>query len=392
VSSTICGYAGCAPEDDPTLNLLLVSSSAEWAQAIKSAIGDISAGLLTCGPSEALTRLAGIAAHYTHLLVQESDADGLTGTLAAMATEIVRPETNVLMLGRGSDASTRHIRAITAAEPRAVQEALMAPQPRGRLERGVEAADLHAALAAGAIELRYQPIIRMSDRHPVGLEALARLRHPSRGLVLPDLFVPLVEAEGLAAKFTDLVAARVFADLVSPCLANTGMRIAVNFPLDVLLSADAIARLERQRTARGVAADRIVIELTESQPVQDLTTLRRSVEQLRTLGYGVAIDDVGPAVQDLAPLLHLPFTSLKLDKSLVTLAGSSPDVLRYLASTVRDAKRHDLSVVAEGVETEAIWTHMHAIGVDHVQGYIAARPLPRNAVPIWLKSWATNPS
>jgi EAL domain-containing protein (putative c-di-GMP-specific phosphodiesterase class I) len=392
VSSTICGYAGCAGEVDPTLNLLLVSSSAEWAQAIKSAISDVSAGLLTCGPSEALARLAGIAAHYTHLLVQESDADGLSGTLAAMATEIVDPDTNVLMLGRGSDASTQHIRAITAADPRAVQEALMASRPRGRAEQGVEIADLHAALKAGAIELRYQPIIRMSDRHPVGLEALARLRHPTLGIVLPDLFVPQVESEGLAAQFTDLVAARVFADLVSPSLSGTGMRIAVNFPLDVLLSPTSIARLEQRRAARGVPADRIVIELTESQPVRDLVTLRRSVEQLRTLGYGVAIDDVGPAVQHLDPLLDLPFTSLKLDKTLVTLADSSPDVLRYLADTVRDAKRHDLSVVAEGVETEAIWTHMQTIGVDHVQGYIAARPLPRNAVPIWLKTWAANPN
>jgi EAL domain-containing protein (putative c-di-GMP-specific phosphodiesterase class I) len=391
VSSTICGYAGCVSEEDPALNVLLVSSSTEWVHAIKTAIGDISAGLLTCGPSEALSRLAGIASHYTHLLVQESDAGGLTGTLAAMATEIVDPETNVLMLGRCSDASTRHIRAITSAEPRAVQEALMAPRRRGRLGHGVAIADLRTALEAGAIELRYQPIIRMSDRHAVGLEALARLRHPTLGIVQPDLFVPQLEAAGLGAEFTDLVATRMFADLVSPNLAGTGMRIAVNFPLDVLLSPVSIERLEQRRAARGVPADRIEIELTESQPVRDVTTLGRSVEQLRALGYGVAIDDVGPAVQHLGPLLDLPFTSLKLDKTLVTLADTVPEVLRYLADTVREAKRHDLIVVAEGVETEAIWAHMEAIGVDHVQGYIAARPLPRNAVPVWLKSWAANP-
>ena len=391
MSSTVCGYAGYAPEEDPALNLLLVSSSTEWAHAIKTAVGDIRAGLLTCGPSEALSRLAGVASHYTHLLLQESEAGGLTGTLAAMATEIVDPGTNVLMLGGGSDASTQHIRAIAAAEPRAVQEALMAPQRRGRLRQGVDAADLRTALEARAIELRYQPIIRVSDRRAVGLEALARLRHPKLGIVLPDLFVPLVEAEGLGGQFTDLVAARMFDDLVSPHLVDTGMRIAVNFPLDVLLSPASIDRLEQRRATRGVSADRIVIELTESQPVHDVTRLRRSVEQLRTLGYGVAIDDVGPAVQHLGPLLDLPFTSLKLDKSLVTLADTAPEVLRYLADTVREAKRHNLIVVAEGVETEAIWTHMEAIGVDHVQGYIAARPLPRSAVSVWLKSWSGNP-
>ena len=108
---------------------------------------------------------------------------------------------------------------------------------------------------------------------------------------------------------------------------------------------------------------------------------------LRGLGFGVAIDDVGPAVPRLAPLLDLPFTSLKLDKVLVQEVLVSDTVRRFLAATIASAKASGFTVVAEGVETDAIWNEMRDLGVDEVQGFIAARPLPVAAVPIWWDAW-----
>ena len=164
--------------------------------------------------------------------------------------------------------------------------------------------------------------------------------------------------------------------------------MSVNFPLDVLLQPAALDRLEEQRIAAGLAADQIVIELTESRPVDDIPTLRRSLERLRGLGYGAAIDDVGPAVPRLAPLLELPFTSLKLDKEPGPAGGRrSRWSQRFLAKTIVQAKAHGLTVVAEGVETDAIWEHMRDLGADEVQGFLAARPLPVAAVPIWWDAW-----
>jgi EAL domain-containing protein (putative c-di-GMP-specific phosphodiesterase class I) len=130
-----------------------------------------------------------------------------------------------------------------------------------------------------------------------------------------------------------------------------------------------------------------VIELTESRPVEDIPVLRRSLERLRGLGYGAAIDDVGPAVPRLAPLLELPFTSLKLDKDLVQQVCDAPEVLRFLADTIVKAHARGLTVVAEGVETDAIWEQMRELGADEVQGFLAARPLPVAAVPIWWDAW-----
>ena len=255
----------------------------------------------------------------------------------------------------------------------------------------MDVAELTAALQGAMIENRYQPIIRIADRIPVGLEALARLNHPQRGTLPPDRFVPQIETAGLAAELTSLVSVRALADLAGPILAERGLWMAVNFPLDVLLQPAALDLLEEQRIEAGLTADRIVIELTESRPVDDFAKLRRSLERLRGLGYRAAIDDVGPAVPRLAPLLELPFTSLKLDKEMVLRVSEDTAIRRFLAATIVQAKAHDLTVVAEGVETEAIWEQMRALGADEVQGFLASRPLPLAAVPVWWDAWLGQP-
>jgi EAL domain-containing protein (putative c-di-GMP-specific phosphodiesterase class I) len=247
--------------------------------------------------------------------------------------------------------------------------------------------ELRAALNGAMIETRYQPIIRIADRRPVGIEALVRLNHPKKGTLLPDRFVPQIEGAGLAAELTRLVSAKAFADLSGPYLSGRGLRISVNFPLDVILLPTALDGLEEQRSAAGIPASQIIIELTESRPVDDIPLLRKSLDRLRTLGYGAAIDDVGPAVPRLAPLLDLPFTSLKLDKELVQQVIDSAEVEAFLGDTIAQAKAHHLTVVAEGVETNAIWKRMKQLGADEIQGFLAARPLPVTAIPVWWDSW-----
>ncbi len=144
--------------------------------------------------------------------------------------------------------------------------------------------------------------------------------------------------------------------------------MSLNFPLDVLLMPAALERLEEQRAAAGVAADQIIVELTESQPVEDVPGLRRALERVRKFGYGAAIDDVGPAVPRLAQLLELPFSSLKLDKGLVRQAAHSAEVCLFTANIIATAHARGMTVTAEGVETEATWEHMAALGVDECAG------------------------
>ncbi len=367
-------------------NLLLVSRNPVWFDAVQGATRALGHGdVLACGARDAVARLAGTATHYSHLLVDRNDADGLLDELADLATEVLAPDTSLLVLG-AADVRRPRMRVISTATPLSVLEALMAISPACG-QHIMDLAELRSVLNGSMIETRYQPIVRIKDRCPVGFEALVRLNHPERGTVQPDRFVPQLEDAGLAAELTELVSARAFSDLASPYLAGRAFRMSVNFPLDVLLMPAALERLDQQRRVAGVAAERIVIELTESRPVDDFKELRRSLEHLRGLGYGAAIDDVGPAVPRLAPLLELPFSSVKLDKDLVQQIAHSSDVRAFVVNTIAEAKARGMTVVAEGVETGAIWDHMAAIGVDEVQGFLAARPLPLAAVPVWWDAW-----
>lgn len=368
------------------VNLLLVSRSPDWVAAVNGATAALSgSGVSACDARDALSRLAGTKTHYSHVLVDQNDADGLLNELADVAIEVVSPDTDMLVLG-GSGPRHPFFRVIPTATPRSVLEALMANPPE-RDWPALDLPELRAALDGAMIETRYQPIIRIADRRPVGIEALVRLNHPKKGTLLPDRFVPQIEGAGLAAELTRLVSAKAFADLSGPYLSGRGLRISVNFPLDVILLPTALDGLEEQRSAAGIPASQIIIELTESRPVDDIPLLRKSLDRLRTLGYGAAIDDVGPAVPRLAPLLDLPFTSLKLDKELVQQVIDSAEVEAFLGDTIAQAKAHHLTVVAEGVETNAIWKRMKQLGADEIQGFLAARPLPVTAIPVWWDSW-----
>ena len=252
--------------------------------------------------------------------------------------------------------------------------------------------DLRDALAGAMIETHYQPIVAMADGMPVALEALARLKHPKLGILSPGHFVPQMEDAGLAAALTELVSHQAFTDMNSAHLLGHGLRVAINFPLDVILATEALTRLEEQRLAAGIAADAIIIELTESRPVEDLVTLRHSLEWLRARGYGIAIDDVGPAVPMLSSLLELPFTCLKLDMALVLRVETDPAIACFLRNTVRQAAAHGLTVVGEGVETPALWHRMKNKGVAAAQGFLIGRPMRVEQIPAWLESWKASPA
>ena len=247
--------------------------------------------------------------------------------------------------------------------------------------------ELRAALADGLLEMRYQPIVRLDTGAPVALEALARLNHPSLGIMLPGLFVPQIEDAGLAAELTDRVAGTAFAEMAGAALAPLGLRIGVNLPLDVLLVPAALERLDAQRRAAGLEPAQIAIELTESQPVTDLARLRRATERVRAAGYRAVIDDVAPSVPRIAELIDLPFTGLKLDKGLVQAVPESQAARGFVSGTIAAAVARGLTVTAEGVEDRATWYRMRAMGAHGAQGFLVARPLMAAEVPGWMAGW-----
>ncbi|HET6608215.1 MAG TPA: EAL domain-containing protein [Rhodopila sp.] len=372
------------------VSVLLVTRNDAWMRAVECATQQLGFGLVaTCGARDAISRLARIAPHYSHVLVNEADADGLFAALADITTEIAEPDTDMLALGK-MQVNRPNIRVIGKPTTQSVRDALEAQSP-ALVAAAMDKAELQAALDGAMIETRYQPIIRISDRQPMGMEALARLNHPERGTILPDRFIPQIESAGLSGELTRVVTNRAFADLTGPFLADRGLRMSVNFPLDVLETRSALHVLEEQRQAFGIAPHQIIVELTESRPVSDVCALQAALEHLRRLGYGIAIDDVSPAVVGVDTLIDLPFTYLKFDKDLVQDSVRSPAMRDFVARKAAAAKKRGLYVIAEGVETEEIWNEIAACGVDAAQGFLASRPLPVAAIPIWWDSWVDAP-
>jgi len=387
------GRAVAAPLlSDQTVSLLLVSANQRWSQTVRAAAAEIGGGgeVLACGARDALLRLA-TTRHYSHLLLQPSCADGLFDELVTLTAGGARPRTSILLLGPAANPPP-NVGVIQRATRRSVRQALIDRPAQDAEDAGMPKGELRRALAGAMIEARYQPIVRIADRRPIAVEALARLNHPTRGMIQPDSFVPQIEAAGLAARLTELIADRALADLAGPCFTAQPLQLTLNFPLDVLLQPGALQRLDARRAAAGIAPDRIILEMTESRPVEDLVGLRSTLERLRADGYRISIDDVAPGVALLDGLLQLPFTSLKFDKHLVQRLDRSPEAVDFTQRVIAVARERGLAVVAEGVEDVATWQRVAALGVQHAQGFLVARPLPATAMPIWLEAWHQQPA
>ncbi|HST75642.1 MAG TPA: EAL domain-containing protein, partial [Acetobacteraceae bacterium] len=225
------------------LHLLLVSTSEEWTHAVETAAASIGAGAVEATGSgrEALARLVNTPRPYSHVLVQPSCSDGLIEDLHGLTSGEVGSDTRLLLLGAPATPAPR-IQVIARASPQSVGAALaggVVEWPNG--PPGMPTQDLRDALAGSMIETRYQPVVRMSDGACVGLEALARLRHPAHGMLAPTHFVPQVENAGLAGQLTDAVARHALAELSRPALEGRDLTIALNFPLDVVLVPETMA-------------------------------------------------------------------------------------------------------------------------------------------------------
>lgn len=239
----------------------------------------------------------------------------------------------------------------------------------------------------------FQPIVALGDGEVAGLEALARLRRPGGRLVAPRGFVPRIERTGRSAQLAERVVGATLALLADGKLpTDCHLGVSINLPLDLLLAPGTPGWLVAACAQHGVAPARLVLELTESQPVVDVACLAVAVTALRTEGFAVAIDDAGSDLPGDLRLLALPFSVLKLDKDLVRLAlrpgPVQADAGRRLATLAAEAARRGVPVIAEGIETAEDWLALRRDGIAYGQGFWIARPMPSQALPAWLRAWS----
>ena len=262
------------------------------------------------------------------------------------------------------------------------------PNSRDRLEL-IE--DLRDAIRSRALEMHYQPAIDLRSGAVVGVEALVRWRHPTRGLLFPDSFIPLAERVGLITLLTRSVieqSVRFMATGPQPPHAST-LRLSINVSgLD--LSDETLPEFVRgQLAAHRFPASRLTLEVTETSLADDPERANRTIQTLREEGVRVAIDDFGVGYSSMSQLLGLSFDELKIDRTFVAPLQRDPRARAIVRSTVQLARALHLSVVAEGVESLELQTMLADLGCDYAQGYAISRPLTPDQLHEFVRTYGT---
>ncbi len=246
------------------------------------------------------------------------------------------------------------------------------------------AQDLFRALDRQELEVHYQPLVSVADRRISGFEALVRWRHPDRGWVSPNEFIPRAEEAGLIGRIGAWVLAQAIHQVRLWRETHPDLSIAVNVSARQLTDGTLVRSLPAMLEAERVPATAICLEITESTLMSE-----RSVQQLvalRALGVTVAVDDFGTGHSSLAYLQGLPVDTVKIDRSFVAPLGSSAKADRFFTAIIDLARTLDLKTVAEGCETWGQWRVIEDAGCEKVQGWLVARAMDAAAAEQFLNA------
>jgi len=238
-------------------------------------------------------------------------------------------------------------------------------------------AELRAAIDRDELEMFYQPIVRLNDSSPAGVEALMRWNHRSLGAISPAEFIPLAESSGLMARLGAWGLRQSCADA-----AQQSSGQMANWHLAVNLSSSQLAESSLVQLVRGALADtgfpahRLVLEVTETSVMTDSTNATSALRSLRELGVRVAVDQFGAGYSSMTYLRQFPVDIIKIDRSFVAGMAEDSDDLAIVASIVSLAAAVGVQAVAQGVETEEQADALRRLGCPLAQGFLWSQPVP----------------
>jgi diguanylate cyclase (GGDEF)-like protein len=231
--------------------------------------------------------------------------------------------------------------------------------------------DLRNAIERNEFELHYQPIICTATRSVCGVEALVRWRHPRRGLVPPDSFIPLAEETGLIVPLGAWVLRSACRDAAK---WPAHIKLAVNLSSVQFRQDDLFAMVTGALNGAALPAERLELEVTESVLLQNNEQNLALLHRLRDLGISIALDDFGTGYSSLSYLQRFPFDKIKIDRSFVANLTTQTDCVAIVSAVTGLARALDITTTAEGVETEEQLTLLRAAGCGQAQGYLFGRP------------------
>jgi diguanylate cyclase (GGDEF)-like protein len=246
------------------------------------------------------------------------------------------------------------------------------------------ASDLRRAIEGGQLSLYYQPKAALHTGDISGVEALVRWKHPDRGMISPDQFIPLAERSGLINLLSMWVLKTALRQVADWKRMGLEMPVSINLSARDLIDVRLPDEIEAALHEAKVASDLLEVEITESVLTADPARARAIVTRIGELGPTTTIDDFGAGYSSLAYLKNLPVHALKIDRSFVLGMTDNEHDATIVHAVVDLAHNLGLRVVAEGAEDMAVWERLRLAGCDEVQGFVLAQPMPSPQATDWL--------
>ena len=244
---------------------------------------------------------------------------------------------------------------------------------------------LSQALERGEFYIEYQPSIDLANGRIVSFEALLRWKHPERGLVRPDVFIPIAEHAGLIDRLGDWVVETAAQQLQHwHDMGCDDLSMSINFSALQFRRADLVDRVVSTIKGIGLSPESLIVEITETTLIQNLDTAVSVVEGLSDAGLRIALDDFGTGYSSLSYLKRFPIDIVKVDRSFLRDFPSQAHDTEIVSAIVAIAHNLGLRVVAEGVETERQFTVLHNLQCDEIQGFLFSKPLSRESASALL--------
>jgi len=250
--------------------------------------------------------------------------------------------------------------------------------------------DLREALAKEEFFLAYQPTLDLNDMSPTGLEALIRWEHPSRGVIQPDDFIPLLEGTGLITEVGAWVLEQACAQGAAWREAGHSIQMAVNVSARQLDTDQITSDIEDALSHSGLDPEALTIEVTETTLMQNVEQTARRLTAIKELGVQIAIDDFGTGYSSLAHLQRFPVDALKIDRSFISGLAHNEESETLIHSLVQLGKALSIQTFAEGIEQQHELTMLMDEDCDHCQGFLFSRPLDVAATEAYLRDWTTD--
>jgi len=232
--------------------------------------------------------------------------------------------------------------------------------------------DLRKALENGQLELVYQRQNSIADGSLIGYEVLSRWRHPERGYVTPDVFIPIAERDGVINEIGEWVLRKACAEAAS---WPTPAKIAVNVAARQLANSNLPEIVSSALAQSGLPSELLEIEITESGIIADARQALKIVRELKRIGVSIAMDDFGTGYSSLSTLQSFPFDKIKIDKAFVLDVSKSSQSQAIVKSTIVLGNALQIAVMAEGVENEDDLEFLRREGCTQAQGFLFGQPM-----------------